>query len=246
MTNATIGHNNPPTDADILKDYLKSNNSELLEEAENIGLEMEFLPNPVKTDEAAIKVTEFIKRVNDCNKKMESAREENKAPYFQAGKTVDAFFKEYKTKLDSVAADLKKPLLVFQQEKATEAARLAKIEEDRLKKEAAEKLVEATVQEALGSSIASDLLDDAIKAEKQAEKAGNVVGLGAVKSATASSGIRKRMVGELESLDKLDIVKLKKFFTEADIKKAINAMVASGIHECAGVKIYEKQEVVVR
>lgn len=246
MTNATIGHNNPPTDAEILKDYLKNNNAEILEEAENIEVEKEFLPNPVTTDDAAIKITDFIKRVNDCNKKLEAAREANKAPYFQAGKTVDAFFKEYKSKLEGTSVDLKKPLLSFQQAKADEAARLAKIEEDRLKKEAEEKLLEATVQEAVGSCTADTLLEDAIKSEKQAEKAGNVVGLGAVKGSVASSGIRKRMVGELESLDRLDIVKLKRFFSEADIQKAINAMVASGIHECAGVKIYEKQEVVVR
>jgi len=241
-----IGHNNPPTDVEIIEDYLKNSHAELLDEVSDIGAAVEFLPTEVTNDAQEITIQDFIKGVNDANKKMEKAREDNKKPYLEAGRVVDSFFKTRQTSLDSIVSILKKPLLTYKQAKAAEEARIAKIEADRLQEIADAKALEATVQEALGDTNATETLNDAIKIEAQAEKVAAFVSKVSSKSAVSSSGIKKRIVGELESREALDIIKLKSFFTDDAIQKAINAFVADGGTECKGVKIYEKQEVVVR
>jgi len=67
-----------------------------------------------------------------------------------------------------------------------------------------------------------------------------------VKSSAASSGIRKRIVGEVVDIENLDILKLKNYFTPDAIQKAVNAFISDGGRECSGVSIYEKQDVVIR
>ena len=241
MQAAKIGHNNAPTDAEILRDYLLKKNELLLEEAENLALEAEALPSELYADKEAADMTDFVAMVNDCNKRLESIRKNEKEPHLQAGKTVDTFFKKYTEALESAKSRANKPLTAWLVKKSEEEAQWRAAEAERLRKEAEEQAAAATTNEDLNDAIAVE--KEAVALERSVEKG---VGLASSRGAMGGASLTKRWVGEIEDKKIIDLNSIAKHFSEDAIQKAINSFVATGGRELSGVKIYEKQTAVTR
>jgi len=57
---ARIGHNNSPTDPELLRDYLAGIAGLLTEEAENLALESEALPTELHDHSESSDLTDFV------------------------------------------------------------------------------------------------------------------------------------------------------------------------------------------
>lgn len=240
-------HNNPPTDAEIMHERLRERNAELLEEADNLLLEAEALPKEIHDDKEASEINDFIKLVNDTNKKVEAARKNEKQPYLDAGRHVDEFFKQKTDALSAAALAAKKPLTAHLQRKADEEAKWRAAEAERLKKKAEE---EAAAAEAMKPELAEEKLKAVDAAQKQAAELEKSVetgkGLASSKGLLGTGTLRKRWVGEIEDRHALNLALLAPYIPFEALQKALNDFVKNGGRDMPGAKIYQKEEVVVR
>jgi len=249
MTNlATIGHNLPPTDAEILADKLSENSVKDIQEM-NILLSHD-VPI-VETEEDAKQAVAFIDKLKSLRKRFEATHKTEKAPYLEMGRVVDGFFKG---KIESIEAFQKKyssPVNAFLTAKA-EAERKALFERQERARIEAEALAEqARIHEAENiKDTANDLMEAAIDAENKADainKYATQAKNASLAKIRTDSGIvlsqRTKWVGEIEDIGGVDLLKIRHFFKEEDIQKAINAFVRDGGRELNGVKIYQKSEI---
>lgn len=244
-------HNNPPSDAEIMRDRLKERHAALLDEAENLLLEAEALPKEIFDDREASQINDFIKSLNDVTKRIESVRKAEKQPYLDAGRYVDGFFTIKTDELSAAVVRAKLPLTAHLQRKADEEAKRRAAEAERLRKEAEEKAAAAVKLEAEElAPQANAALNDAVKAEKQADALEQSIatgkGLAESKGYLGSGTLRKRWVGEIVDRNALNMALLGPHIPLDALQKALNSFVAAGGRELAGANIYQKEEVVVR
>lgn len=242
MTNtARIGHNNSPTDKDLLLDYLKGIAALLAEEAEGLVLEAEALPDTLTDHREAEELTNFVASINDCNKRLDAMRKTEGEPHHSAWKSTNTFFAAYTDRLETAKKKANKPLtawLVKQEE----------LERERLAIEAAQKKKEA---EALAATARTEEdLQDAMATEKAAGEIQRELDSGrnlvASRGISGGTSLTKRWVGEITSKAEIDLEALRKYLPEDALQKAINAFVSAGNRELKGVKIYEKSTAVTR
>lgn len=245
---AAMGHNLPPTDAEILADKLLENSVKDIQEMNN--LLSQSIPE-VKTDDEAKKAADFIDRLKSLKKKFEGTHKAEKAPYLEMGRVVDGFFKGKIEDIESFQKKYSVPVNQFLTEKA-EAERKLLFERQEKARLQAEALAEqARIHEAENiKDTAADLMDAAIEAENKADAinkyATEIKSAGLAKIRTESGVVlsqRTKWVGEIEDIGGVDLLKLRQFFKEEDIQKAINAYVRDGGRELSGVKIYQKSEI---
>lgn len=244
---APIGHNNPPT----IEEELRDRASELLDRTQKLVDAADRIPAELDA-ESAPKVTDFIKQVTTCAKAVEDKRKAEKEPFVEGGKRVDVFFKTHATDLDIAKAKASKPLLAYQtkvqeeeRQRRLEQERIAREESDR-KAEEARKLANAGLEEQASVELNKALRDEK-KADRLASSVQTGVGLGVTKSESgASASTRKRTVIEIVDRNAINYGLLGAHFTADAIQSALNSFVKAGGAEMPGVKIYEKTEVVVR
>ena len=63
-----IGHNNPPNDAEILRETLEANNSDLIKRAEDLIAAADRAPDSIEDDETKAKITDFLGSIAKCEK----------------------------------------------------------------------------------------------------------------------------------------------------------------------------------
>lgn len=252
-TVATIGDNNPPTDAQIFRERMQEQHPDLLKRADDLVAALERLPSEIGDDETAGRVTDYISQLAKCRKAAETTRVAEKEPYLSMGRTVDGYFKAITDKLDNAKTRAQRPLTEHLNRKAEEERkeRLRIAEEQRL---AAQRAADeaAQLEASKQTEAAEETFTQAQVHEQRAVKmevaaTARPAQLANVRGAEGSgASLRTRWVGKLINRDQLDVARLLPFISDEALQKAINGYVAAGHRELRGVSIVEESTAVVR
>lgn len=256
MTESMIGHNNPPTDAEILKDTLTSKNAETLERAMELCLAAERAPSVISDDETKEKITSFLGSIAKCEKALEAKRVAEKEPYLTLGRVVDGFFKGHTDKLAKARSKVKPALdarLLWERE---ELRRKEREEAAAKKKLADEQAAAAAAAEAANMPIkAEEMMTTAVNTEAHAnriaEKAEGKISVVARSSDGASANLRSVWKIEPTDRSKLNLELLRHHFTDDAIQMALNSYLRTMAkpvegQPLEGARIWEHTESVVR
>ena len=248
----SLGHNEPPLDAEPIKDRLTEDHADLLSRRQELVDAEERVP-PCDGPETAAKIGDYIKQLSSCMKDSDGRRVKEKEPYLEGGRRVDGFFKDVKESLDAIKKRCGSALTVYQKEVARQEriALAAKAEADAK----AAKEAEEAAQEALDRATADAHLEEAVEKEETAIEAADEAAQSAKaaeQSAADLSRTRSTNGGSVSSLhtiwtfrdldrDAIDLEALRPYFTEADIEKALRAYIKTGAREIKGAVIFEDQ-----
>lgn len=246
---APIGHNNPPSEIEILKEKLSEKENELRKD-----MKFEKAPETIIDEQHAGRITETIKSIKRFISKVSDIHKDVKAPHLECGRAVDAWKKRLEAELEKITSDYTKPLTSFLELKAKEE-RDRQIEAARIERERAEALaLEAQAHADAGvNDTADELLNEAVGSEIMADRM-----IDKVATATPNQLFKSRSeygstasqslvwVGEIENISAIDFNQLRKYFTIPEIEKAINAAVRDGIRKLDGVKIEQKTKLNIR
>lgn len=249
MTTAPIGHNNPPSEIEILKEKLSEKENELRK-----TMKFEEVPNEIIDEQHAGKITETIKSIKRFIGQVADIHKDVKAPHLKCGRAVDAWKKKMDRELEIINADYIKPLTAFLELKAKQD-RDRQLEAARIERERAEALaLEAAAHAEAGiNDTADELLETAvgveIMADRMMEKVCTATPNQLFKSrsdngATASQSLIWE--GEIENISAIDFNQLRKYFTIPEIQKAINAAIRDGVRSLDGVRIGQTTKLNIR
>lgn len=241
-----IGHNNPPSEIEILKQRLEDY------EEINEGLERlsnREIPDIIETDEQAGKISDYIASVNMLGKDIEDAHKKEKKPFWDAGKAADEWKNNKLELLKPLVAKASKPLLAWNKKKEEEEKQ-RQLEVARKAREEADKLVEqahAHAEEGIEET-AQELLNAAVQADTKADLIQNSAFDLSVKSrgGFSSSGIQRPWVGEIESKAAIDLEELRHYFKLEEIQTALTRAVKDGKRDIRGAKIYQDEKLTNR
>lgn len=93
---ATIGHNNPPSDMEVFSQRMKTVYQDTFDFAEKLLAAEERLPAEVTDDVTSGKLGDMIKQLKNCDKSLNAARTEEKELYLKGSRMVDGFFNGYR------------------------------------------------------------------------------------------------------------------------------------------------------
>lgn len=246
------GHNNPPSDMEILQERITESNAEILKSTDELLTSAAKMPEVITDDEQAGKATDLIKELRGAWKKLESTRVAEKEPYMALTRAVDGFFNVPKDKVETAAAKLKLPLDAWLKKKADEVRAAREAEEARLRAESQRKLDEAAELAKTAPKSADIMAVDAAVTQQQADHVGhsiNAPAAGLARSRGTSGGVaglRTRWVGKIINRQTLDLNALRPYFTEDSLQKALNGAVAAGMRTVAGADIVQQTDTVVR
>lgn len=250
---APIGHNNPPSDLEILNQKLAEKFADERKTAYDLAAQANAAPKTITNAEEASLVTDIISGITKHDKVLESHREKEKSPHLAAGRAVDAFFKKGQDLIGTAKNSLNAVLTAWQTaQAAAERARLeakAAAEKQRAADAAAAALA---LEQANKPTEAAVALKQAVVAEEQAHvaqiattaKASTLTRSYSTSGATAS--LRTVWVGEISDRATLDLEALRPHLSQDALEKAVGAFVRAGGKELKGAKIYSKDESVVR
>jgi hypothetical protein len=245
-----IGANNPPIKDRLAVDYqsLKDRATELLAGAGRA-------PTQIKDDDEQGKVGDLVKMLAAAIKRSEGARSNEKEPHLQAGREVDAFFKQISDPLDMAKRGLESRVGVYLRAKA-DAERKRREDEARARQAEADRLAEQAriAAEKNRPKVAEKKLERAVQAEtaataaaesalaKPADMARTRGDMGSV------STLKQTWTFEIEDEGAIDLEALRPFLAKIDIEKAIRSFVRvhKGAKALAGVRIFEETSAVVR
>ena len=256
MTEATIGHNNPPTDAEILKSTLAESNADLLNRAAELIAAADRAPAKIEDEETEQKITAFLGSIAKCEKSFAGKRVAEKEPYLTLGRVVDGFFKNHMDALDKARRKVKPALdarLLWKREEQRRLDREAAEERTRL---ANEQAAEAARLEAANKPIAAaeamtTALNTEATANRMAEKAEGKISVVARSSDGASANLRSVWKIEQTDRNKLDLELLRHHFTDDAVQMALNSHLRTMQkpvegQPVMGARIWEHTESVVR
>lgn len=249
--------NNPPTDANPLKDRLAQDYASNIDRRDELLEAVDRVPNPITDEDDAKKVADFIKLLAAAKKDADSHRVSEKEPYLSSGRTVDGFFKAITDPLDNAKKSTEKILTSYQLAKAAAERRARQEEERRLREEAERVRLEA--EHAAREAQTEGQLEDAI-AEEEMAQAMEAAALAAEKDADANKAELSRTRGDegavaslrtfwdFKNLDRdtLDLETLRQHIPEEALKSAVRSYVKAGGRTLSGVIIFENATSVVR
>ena len=149
MTDSMIGHNNPPTDAEILKSKLEESNADIISRAQELIAAAERVPAVIDNDDDEQKLTAFLGSITKCEKAFEGKRVAEKEPYLTLGRVVDGFFKTKMDALDKARRKVKPALDARLLWKREEQRRIEREEAAEKKRLADEQAAAAAAAEAI-------------------------------------------------------------------------------------------------
>lgn len=250
---APIGHNNPPSDVELLRSHLGDITLKQRARYDDLTAALSRMPKECSDDEEAGKFTDMVKLLVASHKDFEALRVSQKEPYLTLSRAVDGYFKPFTEELEKAAMRAKAPLNVFLKKKADEekrqreeTARKAREEADRQAREAAE-LEAANMPKAAEESLSEAVIQDEVATK--AEKAADAKPAEMARTRSSYGGLatlRTTWTGEIVDRDKLDKAALWNFIPDEVLQKAVNAYVKMGGRALAGANIYEKSEAQVR
>jgi len=253
------GHNLPPPDlltGDALRSKLIEEHDALLRRRDELLAAEARIP-AIDSEDAARKVSDYIKQIAAAAKATDAARVGVKEPYLEGGRGVDGFFKAITDPLATTKRNVEAKLTAFLRAKeAEERRRREQIEREareqaedaRREAEAAEKAARdtPTLETAIAAEDASKIAEaDLVKAEKSAEV--KAAELSRVRGEFgAVSSLRTSWVFNEIDRATLDIEALRPHLPIDGLEKAVRSFIKSGGRELRGVRIFETTDAVVR
>lgn len=245
-----VGSNNPPADANPLRERLQEESGALLKRRDELLAGASRIPDKIEDDEIAGKVADFIKLVSACTKNAEGLRVARKEPFLESGRVVDGFFKAVTEPLEKAKGQISARLTVWQRQKAAEEKRL-RDEAEAIARIAATKAAEAA-REAERAAQNDAQLATAIEAAAAAKQAAAdaVVAERAAAAKPADMSRTRGDVGAVASLvqfwdftdlnrDAIDLEALRQHLPADALEKAVRSFVKAGGRTLAGVRIFE-------
>lgn len=238
---ASIGHNLPPSDTELLAGRLEESNNDLTARHLELMDAISRLPPICENAETAKKLTAFGIQIKDCADKLEARRVLEKKPYDNLAATVQNFFKFRIDDLMGTNGALKKVTVVLKAYKDKEDKRIAdeaaaeriRLEQEAaVRRDAAQKLLnDAAMLEAQGRHASSSVvLQRAQEAETSAQEAEAVVSApikaapSIIRAETGGSvSTTARWKAEIISVKDLDLEALRDYIDRASLDKALNA-----------------------
>lgn len=243
---APMGHNQPPSEIEMLQTRLNDNHSVLMQTAEKRIANAGKVPKVCKDDATAQKITDLIKLLNSVRQEMEKTHKVEKEPFLTGGRAVDGFFNTVIARIKRAADDASRPLTAFNMHKASEIKRLAaeQVEKERLEAEkhanAGHALQGEGMHAAAGVAFAEaevyDRRADAAE-EKVTAKPGQLVQTRSQTGAVAS--LRTKWVGTVIDRNLLDLETLRPYIHVDALATAVNAFVRAGWKQLKGAEIKE-------
>jgi len=252
---ATIGHNLPPSDAEMIISRLNLDYVSATDRQEELLAGMGNVPETINDEETCETVTDYISQLKKSAKDLDEYRDNEKRPHIDANKTIQVWFKGFEDPLHAAATKLDmriKPYhaakLKKEREDREEQARKDREEADRLAREAAEAEAAATNDETLQDAVIA--FDEAEKAEKAAAKSekkadASVNDMTRTKS-TAGTTSSMSVFPNFRNLNMaaIDLEALRPFLNQETIEQAIKAYIRhnkENIYNCkvSGVEFFE-------
>lgn len=255
---APLGHNRPPSAAELLRQDLEAATEGLRVRRDELLAAVERVPPEVDSDDLAGKVADFVKQLMAVHKAAEAARVGAKEPHLEASRVVDGYFKAITEPLFAAKQKIEARLTLWQRKKAEEERRRREAEErarrkeaDRQAKEAADAAKAAVTGEGtVDQAITSDALARQAEADVEAAR----------KSAAAKPAELSRTRGDygataslrtfwdFRDLDRaaLDLERLREHLPIDALEKAVRAHIKAGGRVLKGVEIFENTHSVVR
>ena len=256
MTDAAVGHNAPPADADPLRDRLGTEYEALVGRHDDLISAFDRAPGEID-DKNAGPMADFIKQISAHVKTLDTARVAEKEPYLAGGRTIDGYFKGMTDKLKGNADTLRSRLTIYERAKAAEERRRREAEERRQRADAA-RLAKEAEERAAAAQTETDL-EAAVEVEAQASEAQSDAAL-AAKAADAkpaalhttrgdygaSSSLRTYWDFDDLRRDVVDLEELRYHLTSDALEKALRAFIKAGGRTISGARIFENTRSVVR
>lgn len=245
------GHNEPPTDADPLRDRLTEENAGLLARRDALVAGAGRAPEVIEDEETAGKMADFTrKQIGPCLKDLEDTRIKAKEPFLSAGRSVDGYFKNAAKPLIAAKEKVDAAILAYARKKEA-AERAARQEEERLAREEAERLTREAEEQAAAMESDDEMVEAVATADQAAQAAADAEK--AAKAAAAKPAELSRIRGEgggVASLkrfwdyadldrDALDLEALRDHLPMAALEQAVGAYVKAGGRELKGARIFE-------
>lgn len=224
-----IGHNQVPELANETQEF-KSRADELLAAETRV---------PAELDQITVgKAADFVKQIKDALKKGEAKRKEVKAPYLLAEGAIDTAFARIATPLSALKTRMESKIGDFQR-KAADAERRRREEEARKAAEEAEKAATAAATQAD--------LDEAIRRETEAQKAADAAAVKPIELSRQRGDFGSlatiRTTWEFEIINAVEVPREYCVPSEALIRAAIRA---GGVRAIPGLRIYQREQTVIR
>lgn len=241
-----IGGNNPPTEAEIIKQRLASHTHE----AETLKrFKAKEIPAKVEDDAIAGELSDFIQANKNLMSKVDEIFTAEKKPFWDACESCNAWKRDYKKETDALIAKVEPVLLAWNQEKARKERQRQLDLAKKAQEDANALLAESAAHEEAGiADTAGELMQMAVQEEAKADaiidSALHVKGTS--RGSFSSSGIKKEWVGKIEALAAVDIEALRPYLKEEDVQAAINRAIKNGVRNIRGVLITEEDTLATR
>lgn len=231
----------------VTPDQLKIDFAHL--EAELAALEASEIPPVLEDDDDLAAVAKVANDLIKLRKKIEIIRAEQSRPLIDAQRVVNGYFTGTLTNRAAIKQGRAETVASHYLQKKAQRERIARekaAETARKEAEAANaRLAQAAAQaSASGTGPIMQAAEQADALTGFANKAATaaaapIADLSRSITSGGSAGLASNWTFEIESIDQLDVVALRPFFTVAAIEAAMRAFVKSGRREITGARIYE-------
>lgn len=247
-----IGHNSMIPTPKQVTDEMTMRFADLLNDADTALIQSDNLPSKIKNKDDLGHVSRAVLTLRELGKKAESNREAEKGPYWRAGLSVDAFFKEIITRLDKTSNLLNRRVNDYQQEQLAAERRRREEEERETRRIAEEARLKAERARTEANRAARDI--EAALAERRASEAEEAA------QATPAGMVRERFSDgplvtmktvkfvEITSMSDVDLLALRPYLKPSAIEDAVKRWAVATEYRATmpGVQCGEREESVVR
>ena len=115
---AGLGHNQPPSDIELLVQRLSEETADLLKRQAQLEDALSRTPARVQDEDQAGRMAEYLKQLTAFLHSAEERRKAAKEPYLEASRAVDGFFRRMTDAIASAKTKVALRLSVYQEEKA--------------------------------------------------------------------------------------------------------------------------------
>ena len=249
--NPGLGHNNPPSDADALRDRLDERSRELRERAASLLAAESRLPE-ISDDDIAGRVGDLIRLITAAMQAAEGDRKREKEPHMAAARTVDGYYGQISEPQFDLKTRVSRRLTAYLTAKAERERRAREEEARRLRDEAEKQAAAAAQVEAAAPAAAAIVMEQALATEVQAAVAQRAAEakpaeLSRTRGDVGSvASLKSRWVGEVSDRAALDLEALRPYIPVAALQTALNGAIKAGVREVKGCRIFQETTAAVR
>ena len=250
----TAGHNQPPTDAEILSANLTEKHKELIARRDQLLGAEDRLPE-ITNAETEDKVATFVKMLTAFENTCDLERKEAKDPYLNGGRIVDAFFKAtlvanvtaLKGRCMKLVTAYKTKVAEEERKRRAEIARQEREAADKERREAEAKAKEAEKAGNVTAQVEAKAQEtQAVARSEAAERLAETNVPSVTRGAVATSALRYKWVCKEFNRATVDLEALRHHLKADHIEAAIRAHIKAGNHTLGGATIVEEPVASVR